>query len=246
MKKLLLALCVLSISMQTHCSVQNTENISLIAQSCSSEHFNIPHKNRIPAQHGIPTLHEIAFKKLKPTVKNAIADLINHKYDDEHDKQNKFNFIEAIAAHCPHVLGRYINAPIDIYNNILLHSASKANNPEMTQYLLNAGANVNQQNDTHWTPLHLAAHNNAHKAIPLLIGAGADITILNLFQQTPRMCTNNPVKLSILDRTILNQHYEIPIRWTHEPATLTIFDQAVAARQLKQKEAAATKIQALG
>ncbi|MDP3788601.1 MAG: ankyrin repeat domain-containing protein [Candidatus Chromulinivorax sp.] len=229
MKNYFLVLFALCCATQTMCSTENIvpkshdsedrERTSLIKQSCSSEHFNISHKYRIPAQHGIPTLHEMAFKKLEPTITEAITDLIDNKYDDERDKQNKLGFIELIAEHSPHVLNKFINAPTNDFNTRLLYNAVRANNPEITQYLLDAGALVNQQNNDGTTPLHYAAYESADKAIPLLIDAGADITIRNQADFTPRMLTNGR-------------------------AALRIFDQAIAARQLKQKSA--TKIQALG
>ncbi|MDP3787989.1 MAG: ankyrin repeat domain-containing protein [Candidatus Chromulinivorax sp.] len=186
MKKIFLALFALCCATQITGSSENIvpksndseyrERISPIAKSCSSEYFDISHKDRIPAQHGIPTLHEIAFKKLEPRVIEVITDLINHKYDDEHDKQNKRNYIDRVAHYDSYLLlSKFINAPIESNGVRLLHAASKANNPEITQYLLDNGALVKKQSNCNQTPLHYAAWNNADRAIPLLITHGADV-----------------------------------------------------------------------
>ncbi|MDP3787992.1 MAG: ankyrin repeat domain-containing protein [Candidatus Chromulinivorax sp.] len=179
MKKLFLALLALCCAIQTHCSTENVvpnenivpkshdseyrERISLIAKSCSSEH-------------GIPTLHEMAFKKLEPAITEAITDLIDNKYDDERDKQNKRNYIDRVAHYDSYLLlSKFINAPIESNGVRLLHQASASNNSEITQYLLDNGALVNQQDDDRDTPLHYAANHNADKAIPILITHGADV-----------------------------------------------------------------------
>ncbi|MDP3788599.1 MAG: ankyrin repeat domain-containing protein [Candidatus Chromulinivorax sp.] len=263
MKNYFLALLALCCAIQTTCSdkkfmtelyrAEYTEHISQIAQSCSSEHFNIPHKNRIPAQHGIPTLHEIAFKKLEPIVKKAITDLIFNKYDDERDKQNKLDYIDRVAHYDSYLLlSKFINAPIERNGVRLLHQASASNNSEITQYLLDRGANVNHQNDDRNTPLHFAAWNNADKAISLLITAGALVNQPNNFGSTPlhyAVLNNSHEVITVLieagaDITIQNSYNKTPRMLTNNSATLLIFDQAVSDRPCKQRSA--TKIQALG
>ncbi|MDP3787990.1 MAG: ankyrin repeat domain-containing protein, partial [Candidatus Chromulinivorax sp.] len=262
MNKIMLVLLTLCCAIQTMCSTENIEpksddseyreRIGQIAKSCSSEHCNMPHEDRIPAQHGIPTLHEIAFKKLEPRVIEAITDLIKNKYDDENDKQNKLDFIKLIAAHSPHALGKFINAPINKRNSRLLHIASNENNSEVTQYLITAGADTNQQNNFFITPLHYAATRNCYKAISLLIAAGANVNQQDFFIYTPlhhAVLNNSYETITVLidagaNETIQNFSNKTPRMCTNNPTTLQIFDQAIAARPLKQKSA--TKIQALG
>ena len=46
---------------------------------------------------------------------------------------------------------------------------------EVVQALIAAGANVNQQNNNGWTPLHCAASNGHQAVVQALIVAGADV-----------------------------------------------------------------------
>ena len=59
-----------------------------------------------------------------------------------------------------------------------LHCAAWKGHPEAVQALLDAGADVNDQNrNEHWggTPLHAAAHANQRAIAELLIARGADL-----------------------------------------------------------------------
>ncbi|MDP3787993.1 MAG: ankyrin repeat domain-containing protein, partial [Candidatus Chromulinivorax sp.] len=221
MNKIMLVLLTLCCAIQTMCSTENIEpksddseyreRIGQIAKSCSSEHFNISHKDRIPAQHGIPTLHEIAFKKLEPAITEVIHDLIFNKYDDERDKQNKRNYIDRVAHYDSYLLlSKFINAPTNDFNTRLLHTASLANNPEITQYLLDTGALPNQQNNAGETPLYYAAINNSDKVIPLLITAGALVNLQSNSGDTPLHYTayqnaDKVIPLLITDGALVNQ-----------------------------------------
>ncbi|MDP3787991.1 MAG: ankyrin repeat domain-containing protein [Candidatus Chromulinivorax sp.] len=221
MKKIMLVLLALCYAIQTRCSTENIvpkshdseyrNRIGQIAKSCSSEHFNISHKDRIPAQHGIPTLHEIAFQKLGPVIIEAITDLIFNNYDDEHDKQNKRNYIDRVAHYDSYLLlSKFINAPIKDNGVRLLHTASKTNNPEITQYLLDAGAHINLQSNMGGTPLHYAASQNADKVIPLLITAGALVNQPNNYGGTPLHCAasqnaDKVIPLLITTGALVNQ-----------------------------------------
>jgi HEAT repeat protein len=68
---------------------------------------------------------------------------------------------------------------LNVDDPLLLHHILPVANSYLAllEVLLAAGANVNGRNPTNdgYTPLHLAARNNLHTVIPLLIAAGADI-----------------------------------------------------------------------
>jgi len=69
-----------------------------------------------------------------------------------------------------------------------LHWAAWRGQVEIARLLLEAGAEVNAQNqNTHWgtTPLHAAAHGNQAVVARLLLTHGADIHAKNLNKRTP-------------------------------------------------------------
>jgi ankyrin repeat protein len=51
--------------------------------------------------------------------------------------------------------------------------------------LLDAGANINSANRTGFTPLHHAAEAGSKEAATLLITNGANLTLRNMYEQTP-------------------------------------------------------------
>jgi ankyrin repeat protein len=76
-----------------------------------------------------------------------------------------------------------------------LYAAILYQRKEVVELLITAGADVNADEGTGWTPLHIAAGLNAdlgglsaegHKEIvELLIGAGADVNAIDDFSRTP-------------------------------------------------------------
>jgi len=68
---------------------------------------------------------------------------------------------------------------IVIKKDDLLLKAARANNIEMVQLLIAAGANVNIQDKDGYTPLLLAVDNNSVEIARILIGAGTDLHIKN-------------------------------------------------------------------
>ncbi|MDP3788600.1 MAG: ankyrin repeat domain-containing protein [Candidatus Chromulinivorax sp.] len=283
MNKIMLVLLTLCCAIQTMCSTENIvpkshdseyrERIGQIAKSCSSEHFNISHKDRIPAQHGIPTLHEMAFQKLVPAIIEAITCLpyneqnkSDYKNSDQvtttsslpalsNDEQRRIDFAKWIIQYSsPHALQTLINTPISWLCTVAtpLEHSTFFDQPELTRYLLDAGADVNKTGDEKRTALHCAAKRNRYKAISLLIAAGAYINLQDSSSNTPlhlAVLENSGEAITLLiatgaDTTIQNIDGKTPRMCTYNPTTLQIFDQAIAARPLKQKSA--TKIQALG
>lgn len=55
-----------------------------------------------------------------------------------------------------------------------IHSAARWNHPECIRVLVDAGADINSQNDSGKTPLHWAAENHAVDAVQWLLSSGAD------------------------------------------------------------------------
>ncbi|MDP3788602.1 MAG: ankyrin repeat domain-containing protein [Candidatus Chromulinivorax sp.] len=261
MKNYFLVLFALCCATQTMCSTENIvpkshdsedrERTSLIKQSCSSKYFNIPHKDRIPAQHGIPTLHEIAFKKLEPAITETIS---YNLYDKKDDKQRKIDFAELIAAHSPHALKAFINTPRNSSDRTtwLEYSTLLGKPLEIIIYLLKAGADPNSQGNQGPTPLHRAAQSNCYTAIPLLIASGANVNGQDKYKQTPlydAVLNNSGEAIALLinagaDVNQQDVFGKSPRMLINCPATLQIFDQAVATRQ-PTEEAASRKRKAI-
>ena len=69
-----------------------------------------------------------------------------------------------------------------------LHCAAWHGDVETVRFLLDAGADINDQNQSsHWgtTPLHAAAHGDQRAVAELLIARGADLHAKNLHGRTP-------------------------------------------------------------
>ena len=64
---------------------------------------------------------------------------------------------------------------------------------EVVEKLIQAGADVNEQTEMGWTPLHLASENGRVEVITALLAAGADKTIktTRLFGNTPHDVAKN-------------------------------------------------------
>ncbi|CAE1172053.1 OSBPL1_2 [Acanthosepion pharaonis] len=75
-----------------------------------------------------------------------------------------------------------------------LHLAAYFGHAEVVKLLLEAGAEVNVQNDMGDTPLHRAAYTAREDIVMLLLSHGADISILNTEGHTPKTLAPSPVK----------------------------------------------------
>jgi ankyrin repeat protein len=76
----------------------------------------------------------------------------------------------------------------DTDESTLLHHAAWKGHAEMASLLLDAGAEVNAQNQNdHWggTPLHAAAHGNQKPVAELLLARGADLHATSCNGRTP-------------------------------------------------------------
>lgn len=76
----------------------------------------------------------------------------------------------------------------DADGSTLLHFAAWKGHPELVDFLLGIGADVNARNhNEHWgtTPLHAAAHANRGAIVGVLIDHGADIHAADLQGNTP-------------------------------------------------------------
>ena len=63
---------------------------------------------------------------------------------------------------------------ISIYS-MDIFQAAKTGNIDRVRELIAAGADVNQQNNDGWTPLHWAAYNGHQEVVQALIAAGANV-----------------------------------------------------------------------
>jgi len=69
---------------------------------------------------------------------------------------------------------------------LCLHEAAKRGHVGLVRMLLEKGIPVNIKNKKHYTPLHLAALSKKHLVAQLLIGHGADVTVIGgLAKETP-------------------------------------------------------------
>jgi hypothetical protein len=70
--------------------------------------------------------------------------------------------------------------------------AAQAGNSILTQFFLNAGANVNKEDNYGITPLHWAADSGKKDIVKLLLNAGANVNAANSYGSTPlyRAATN--------------------------------------------------------
>lgn len=79
----------------------------------------------------------------------------------------------------------------DSNNETILISASKTGNVAVAQYLISAGANVNQVTNYGYTALYWAARNNDLPMVKLLVKNGADVNFTNqdMFGNSPLTIT---------------------------------------------------------
>merc|ERR1712014_417768 len=70
---------------------------------------------------------------------------------------------------------------VDDYGNVVLFTSVSWHDftTDMTELLLQLGANVNATNNQGWTALHIAAQNGDSDTLELLVEAGADVTAKN-------------------------------------------------------------------
>lgn len=72
---------------------------------------------------------------------------------------------------------------------------------ETVKFLVDAGAEINQANETGWTPLHAATYIGAESIIAYLVKEGANLNVQNGCGQTP---------LTLADATLGRGHVQIP------------------------------------
>jgi len=83
-----------------------------------------------------------------------------------------------------------VNAATERGSTTLLF-ACVGGNTDIVRLLLNAGADANAMNDSHYTPLQVAAGRDYVQVMELLIEAGADIEAPNLEGETALHCASN-------------------------------------------------------
>lgn len=109
------------------------------------------------------------------------------------------------------VEGVNVNTVIDrLIGYTLLHKS--VHNPEMVQYLLSKGANVNARSFTGMTPLHVAVSDSSGtnpKSLLLLLDAGADVHATNIEGRTAIELANGiafPILSRYLDEAPKGKH----------------------------------------
>lgn len=96
-----------------------------------------------------------------------------------------------------------INIKENDIHNTPLHYSSVYNNNELTSYLLELGAQINNQNKYGMTPLHMACDLNCDETIKNLLEHEADVNILNKDLENPLMLyVKSGKKISIINLLI--------------------------------------------
>ena len=67
----------------------------------------------------------------------------------------------------------------------MLHYAAKENRPDIMEFLINSGCNINPENDSEQTPLHKAVISGAVESVQLLLKNGADVDKIDNNNHTP-------------------------------------------------------------
>ncbi len=80
----------------------------------------------------------------------------------------------------------------------VVHEAVDGNHPNVIQYLIGKGADVNAVNCNRSTPLHWAVGKGSIDCVRVLIECGADITMLDDYCQTPAMAAEKYGRRKIL------------------------------------------------
>ena len=102
---------------------------------------------------------------------------------------NKSPLVAALRNRCIQVaeLLHHHGAVLPIGHNgrTLLHASSADGLVDVTQWLLNIGADVNAQADSQRTPLYFAAMNGHLEVVRILLGHGADVNVAATDNSTP-------------------------------------------------------------
>ena len=67
----------------------------------------------------------------------------------------------------------------------MLHHAAKENRPDIMEFLINSGCNINPEDDSEQTPLHKAVISGAVESVQLLLKKGADVDKIDNNNHTP-------------------------------------------------------------
>ena len=67
----------------------------------------------------------------------------------------------------------------------MLHYTAKENKPDIMEFLINSGCNINPEDDSEQTPLHKAVISGAIESVQLLLKKGADLDKIDSNNHTP-------------------------------------------------------------
>ena len=187
MKKLFLAILILSNSMQT---------------SCSNENVSTSNK--------LPTSQELTFEKLKPKIIGVInkgtglKELTKIMIDMIKNIENEvnFNYLELFSD--------FINHENENGYTFLTQAIKNKNIPTI-QRLITLCVDVDQQDCFGNTPLHDAIFSNVDKqVIELLIAAGANATITNKSGKTARGVRKSERVHAMFDQAVREREEKFP------------------------------------
>jgi ankyrin repeat protein len=78
-------------------------------------------------------------------------------------------------------------------------------NVELTEFLIEHGADVNQENEFGWTPLHSAAKYGQDRIVAMLLEAGADLNAKTESGRTPARVASERGYIDITVYLLLEQ-----------------------------------------
>lgn len=144
---------------------------------------------------------EDAFYKAFFYSRNMIIEILKEKYPINYNSVTKLgeSYYFAATRSGNTEMFKYlgldfpINEIKDIYNNSLLHVATKGTSLEMVSFLIKKGAYVNSMNNSLETPIFYAVKHENKELIKLLYNAGANLDLKTKFFETLDSLANNEI-----------------------------------------------------
>src|SRR3989339_501530 len=155
--------------------------------------------------------------------------VMQHKDDYMHDFVQKW-------------LQEWSETKDELFHWTPLFRATTRYNKEIVQMLLNAGVDVNSQQDDGETPLSWAIRGNNLEAVQQLVHAGADINNEIIKKALDSAVSRNRLKAvqflinAGADRTIKNNNYDIAEQLAPRPEMLALFEQHQTQVDLNNQE----------
>ena len=144
--------------------------LKINSKMTKNQKYNFSLKNAIPANNGKEFTKNVTEQNINECLKKYSGgpqniNFLNIKYEENNDENNKY---------------------VDFYNledkntgNSYLHLSTIENYPELVQYFLEKGANVDKQNNNGDTALHIALRNNNLEIVKIIMNYKPSLDISN-------------------------------------------------------------------